>query len=75
MMPSFTANKMEQYCENIIAELKDVATAEIAVQNAVKVVDAATGGNYDRDNIRTESFTESVIKEAQKAYDATSTTA
>jgi hypothetical protein len=68
-MPLFTANKMEQYCDNIIAGLKDAATAETAIQNAVQVVDAATGGNYDRDNIRTESFTDGVMKAAQKTYD------
>ncbi len=66
-MPLFTANKMEQYCENVITALKDAATAETAIQNAVRVVDAATGGNYDRDNIRTESFSDSVTKAAQKA--------
>lgn len=71
-MPSFTANKMEQYCENIVSVLKDATTAETAIQNAVRVVDTATGGNYHRDNLRSESFTESVLKEAQKAYDRAS---
>jgi hypothetical protein len=74
-MPLFTANKMEQYCESIVAELKDSATAEIAIQKAVQVVDAATAGNYNRDNIRTESFTDNVRKAAEKAYDDNSKTA
>jgi hypothetical protein len=74
-MPAFTANKMEQYCESIVAALKDATTAETTIQNAVQVVDAATAGNYDRDNIRTESFTESVKKAAEKAYDGTRQTA
>lgn len=74
-MPTFTANKMEQYCENIITELNDLAKAETAIQNAVQVVDAATGGKYERDNLRSESFTDSVIEAARKAYDSTGTTA
>jgi hypothetical protein len=74
-MPTFSANKMEQYCEKIITALKDPGPAETAVQNAVKVVDAATDGNYERDNLRNESFTESVINAATTAYDGTGTTA
>ena len=68
-MPSITANRMEQYCEGIVAALKDATTADATIQDAVQVVDAATGGNYDRDNIRSESFTENVIKAAKLAYD------
>ena len=71
-MPLFTANKMEHYCDNIVSALKDATAAEAAIQNAVQVVDGATGGNYDRDNIRTESFTDNVIKAAQKEYDSKS---
>jgi hypothetical protein len=52
-----------------VAALKDATTADATIQDAVQVVDAATGGNYDRDNIRSESFTENVIKAAKLAYD------
>ena len=74
-MPALTANKMEKYCESIVAALKDLNTAEVTIQNAVQVVDTATRGNYDRDNIRSETFTESVIKAAKTEYDSASTTA
>ena len=73
-MPAFTANKMEKYCENVVAALKDVTTAETTIQNAVQVVDIATAGNYDRDNIRSETFTENVIKTAKTEHDNVSAT-
>jgi hypothetical protein len=75
MMPLFTANKMEEYCDTVVNSLKDIATAETAIQNAVQVVSTATGGNYDRDNLRSESFTENVMNEARKAYDGSVTAA
>jgi hypothetical protein len=75
MMPALSANKMEQYCEKIVVALKDSVTAEAVIQNALQVVQTATFGNTERDNLRSESFTESVINAAQKAHDATITTA
>jgi hypothetical protein len=74
-MPAFTANKIEKYCDSIVAALKDLATAEETIQNAVGVVDTATAGNYIRDNIRSETFTESVIKAAKAEYDSAKTIA
>ncbi|HZU31820.1 MAG TPA: AIPR family protein [Candidatus Angelobacter sp.] len=73
-MPLLTANKIEQYCTKIVAALNDVNAAETVIQNAVKVVHTATGGNTERDNLRSESFTEGVIKAAQQAYDDSNTT-
>jgi AIPR protein len=69
-MPQLTANKMADYSTRIINTLKEPATAEIAIQKAVEIVEAATGGDYKRDNIRTESFTSKVIEGAKKAYDS-----
>jgi hypothetical protein len=74
-MPALTANKMEKYCDSVVAALKDLATAEKTIQTAVGVVDTATAGNYNRDNIRSETFTESVIRAAKAEYDNSTTTA
>src|ERR1039457_1476941 len=43
-------------CESIVSALKDSSKAEDTILSAVEVVDAATKGNYDRDNIRSEPF-------------------
>lgn len=60
-MPAFTANKMEAYSMKIISVLQDSAQAELLIAKAAKIVDQAAAGNYDRDNIRTEKFTETIV--------------
>ncbi len=69
-MPQFTANKMEEYAAKIIVALKDASAAETLIQNAVLIVDGATGADYQRDNLRSESFTSKVIEAAKSAYEA-----
>lgn len=60
-MPAFTANKMEAYSTKIISILQDSTQAELLIFKAAKIVDQAAVGNYDRDNIRTEKFTETIV--------------
>lgn len=60
-MPAFTANKMEAYSSKITSVLQDSIRAELSILKAARIVDQAAAGNYDRDNIRTEKFTEMII--------------
>ncbi len=69
-MPAFTANKMEGYSNTIISALQDSAKAELLILKAASIVDQAANGNYDRDNIRTERFTETVVSLAKQAASA-----
>jgi hypothetical protein len=64
-MPAFTANKMEGYCKEIADNLRDVSKAELQISKAASVVDLVAGGDFDRDIIRTEPFTENVIRQAR----------
>jgi len=66
-MPDLRANKMEGYSQSIINLLQDQAKAEGLIIKAATIVEAAAAGNFHRDNIRTEPFTESVIKLAKAA--------
>ena len=65
-MPAFTANKMEGYCKEISEPLGDVGKAELQILRAVSVVDLVAKGDFNRDIIRTEPFTESVIDAARE---------
>lgn len=65
-MPDFKANKMESYCKGFIETIQDSAKAEIQIRAAAKVVDEAAADRFDRDNIRTESFTDKVIRRARE---------
>jgi hypothetical protein len=60
-MPSLTANKMEAYCNKVIAILQDANIAEPLILRAAQLIEHSAGGNFHRDNIRTEKFTESVV--------------
>jgi len=60
-MPAFTANKMEAYSTKIISVLQDSTQAELLIFRAAKIVDQAADGNYGRDSIRTEKFTETIV--------------
>ncbi len=66
-MPSVTANAMQGYCNTISDVLQDAAKAEEYIAAAAKIVDNCAGGVIDRDNIRTEPFTDKVISAAKGA--------
>lgn len=74
VMPQFTANKMEDYTARIITSLKDASAAETLIQKAVQIVDGATGADYQRDNLRSESFISKVIDAAKASYDEANAT-
>ena len=73
-MPAVGANAMEGYCKNISDVLQDATKAEEYIGIAAKLVDDCANGVIDRDNIRTEPFTDKVIQAATKAAAAKATT-
>ncbi|HTV55513.1 MAG TPA: AIPR family protein [Terriglobia bacterium] len=64
-MPAFTANRMEAYCKTLSDTLQDQSKSEEYVLSAARIVEAAAAGNFHRDNIRTERFTQKVIELAK----------
>jgi hypothetical protein len=60
-MPSLTANKMEKYCEGLTSMLQNPEKSEALILSAAKIVEDVAGGEFTRDNIRTEPFTEKVL--------------
>ena len=67
-MPDLRANKMEGYCEKLAAILHDTAKANAYITAAANIVADAAGGNFHRDNIRTEPFTERAIELARSKF-------
>ena len=61
-MPDMKANKMEAYCHKITALLQDQDNIDFVIGRAAHIVGRAASDSFHRDNIRTEPFTEAVIK-------------
>jgi hypothetical protein len=61
-LPRMNSHEMERYCQPLIATLWDPTEADKLITKAATVVEDAAAGNWDRDNIRTEPFTQKVIK-------------
>jgi hypothetical protein len=61
MLPRWNSKDMEEYCNKIKAILWDQAGAESLFERAAKAVEELTGEELDRDKIRTQSFTESLL--------------
>ncbi len=59
-LPGPGENKMEKYCQAVLKKLWDQNETDELFGLAVTAVDKAAKGNFHRDNIRTEPFTESV---------------
>jgi hypothetical protein len=60
--PQPNANAMEKYCETILKVLWDPNAAEELFAKAADLVDGVAQGNFDRDHIRTQPFTEALMK-------------
>ena len=64
--PTFTANKMEGYCKTITDVLNDSGKCEEMILHCAAICEqAASGKKFDRDTIRTEAFTEEVLRLVQ----------
>lgn len=60
--PRARANEMKRYCAPLIKDIWDSAKAEKLMLEAAKIVDSAAAGVFNRDHVRTEPFTERVMK-------------
>jgi predicted transport protein len=60
-LPQMNAKQMEKYCRKIIDILWDSNKADELCGEAAALVEEAAEGNLDRDNVRTQTFTERVI--------------
>jgi hypothetical protein len=65
--PSFKAKSAASYCSKILKVLYDQALCDDYIVRAAVLVEQA-GGSLDRDDIRTEPFTERVVKEATRVF-------
>lgn len=66
-LPKFMNSKeMESYCATILNTLWDFGACDDLIIKAAKVVEQAAGGDFNRDNIRTEPTTKHVIALCQK---------
>lgn len=59
-VPRSNSREMSKFCEPLISAIWDTMGAEKLLLEAANIVDAAAGGNFDRDKIRTQPFTEKV---------------
>jgi len=66
-LPRMNSHDMERYCKKIIDTLWETSKCDDLIVRAAKIVDQAAAGNFHRDNIRTEPFTEKVIAYCQDA--------
>ena len=57
---AMSSNKMEKYASRLIGTLQSQEDAERLLLEAAQVVEAAAAGDFNRDNIRTEPFTDKV---------------
>ena len=65
-MPAMNSAEMIKYCAKICVILWNEIRAEAAVQKAAEVIVSISGGNYHRDNIRTQGFTAKLVDECKR---------
>lgn len=61
-MPNMNAHNMDKYCKTISDILWDAETADGLLINAAKIIGTVSGGDLSGDNVRTQKFTEDLIK-------------
>jgi hypothetical protein len=59
-LPPMNSHAMEKYCKKLMDIIADPTKIDDLLVKAASIVDQAAAGNYDRDNIRTETFTQKV---------------
>jgi len=64
-MPLMNSHAMEDYCQKILDVLWDPVVSDLAFSNAVEIIENAAQGQFHRDVIRTEGFTEKVLEAAR----------
>jgi hypothetical protein len=68
-LPKMNAKEMEKYCKTIMDILWDNNRADDLCARAAALVEKVAAGNFHRDNIRTQPFTEKVIARCKKEGD------
>jgi hypothetical protein len=58
--PKPNSREMGRYCEDLLTTVWDAAKGEALFKKATGLVDATAQGNFDRDHIRTQPFTEAL---------------
>ncbi len=61
-LPRFNSNEMGRYCEKLQTSFWQDEVSKTLFEKAVSVVQNVSGGNLHRDHIRTEPFTETLIR-------------
>jgi hypothetical protein len=66
-MPQMNSHAMERYCEQIIEFLwGEAEKLDTFFTTAAHIIDTVAAGNFHRDNIRTEPFTQKVLENFQR---------
>jgi len=60
--PRPNSHDMGRYSEDLLKTIWDGPKAEALFKRAVQIVEGVAGGNFDRDHVRTQPFTEKVQK-------------
>jgi len=60
VMPRSNSHDMARLAERMTATLMDSGTSDSLISRAAAIVDSVVGGNFHRDHIRTQPFTEQV---------------
>ena len=60
-LPPINSNAMERYCGKLTAALWDIDQSDALFTRAAEIVSGVAKGNFDRDTIRTQPFTQGVI--------------
>lgn len=62
----YHGRKFTKYCESIISRIWDITSNKLTLKDAIKCVERAANGEYNRDTIREKAFTETVISAAER---------
>lgn len=69
------SHEMERYCKRLCEILWDIQKADKMFNAAVGAIDAVAEGEFQRDNIRTTTFTEKVVAYCKAAHESASASA
>ena len=64
-LPPMNSHEMERLCKVILEKLWDPDAADQLITSVARIVDDAAAGDFHRDNIRTEGFTNKVVEGSQ----------
>lgn len=70
-LPKMNSKDMEKYCKVIMEKLWEASKSDELLAQAATIVGQVANGNFHRDNIRTEPFTQKVIAQCQFANSET----